>query len=119
MNNPLNNPANTSSGMTETTEEGSRPMLRLGDVEKSFAQGKSALHVLRGASLTINAGEMVALVGPSGSGKSTLLNIAGLLENPDRGAVQVGGPHTARVSSKERAKLRRQSIGFVFQFHRF
>ena len=118
MNNPLNKPANTSSGMTETTEEGSRPMLRLGDVEKSFAQGKSALHVLRGASLTINAGEMVALVGPSGSGKSTLLNIAGLLENPDRGAVQVGGTHTARLSSKERAKLRRQSIGFVFQFHR-
>ena len=78
----------------------SAPMLRLSDVEKSFSQGKSALHVLRGASLTINAGEMVALVGPSGSGKSTLLNIAGLLENPDRGSVQVGGTHTARLSSK-------------------
>ena len=96
----------------------SAPMLRLSDVEKSFSQGKSALRVLRGASLTINAGEIVALVGPSGSGKSTLLNIAGLLENPDRGAVQVGGIHTARLSSKQRAKLRRQSIGFVFQFHR-
>ena len=104
---------NTASDMKATP-----PMLRLGNVEKSFPQGKAALHVLRGASLEIEAGEMVALVGPSGSGKSTLLNIAGLLENPDRGAVQVGGIHTARLSSRERAKLRRQSIGFVFQFHR-
>lgn len=104
---------NTASDMKATP-----PMLRLGNVEKSFPQGKAALHVLRGASLEIEAGEMVALVGPSGSGKSTLLNIAGLLENPDRGAVQVGGTHTARLSSRERAKLRRQSIGFVFQFHR-
>ena len=104
--------------MNDITANTNPPMLRLSDVEKSFSQGKSALHVLRGANLTIEAGEMVALVGPSGSGKSTLLNIAGLLENPDRGAVQVGGVHTARLASNARAKLRRQSIGFVFQFHR-
>lgn len=114
----LSTQAQMPSDNTVSDMKATPPMLRLGNVEKSFPQGKAALHVLRGASLEIEAGEMVALVGPSGSGKSTLLNIAGLLENPDRGAVQVGGTHTARLSSRERAKLRRQSIGFVFQFHR-
>ncbi|MCE2517778.1 MAG: ABC transporter ATP-binding protein [Alphaproteobacteria bacterium] len=93
-------------------------MLRLNDIEKSFPQGKTRLQVLKGASLDVRPGEMVALVGPSGSGKSTLLNIAGLLENPDRGTVMVGGQHTARLKSGERARLRRNEIGFVFQFHR-
>ena len=92
--------------------------LRLNDIEKAFTQGKGKLHVLKGASLEINQGEMVALVGPSGSGKSTLLNIAGLLESPDRGTVMVGGRHTARFSKSEIAKCRREEIGFIFQFHR-
>ena len=95
--------------------------LVLNDIEKSFAQGaqgKHRLHVLNGASLAIQPGEMVALVGPSGSGKSTLLNIAGLLENPDSGSVMVDGKATARMKDKERAALRRKKIGFVFQFHR-
>ena len=92
--------------------------LRLTDIDKSFSQGKSRLHVLRGAGLEVKAGEMVALVGPSGSGKSTLLNIAGLLELPDRGRVQIAGQHTAKLSEQDRAKLRRHEIGFVFQFHR-
>lgn len=93
-------------------------MLRLNDIEKSFPQGKTQLRVLKGANLEVRAGEMVALVGPSGSGKSTLLNIAGLLENPDRGTVKVGGQHTARMSANECATLRRDEIGFIFQFHR-
>jgi lipoprotein-releasing system ATP-binding protein len=95
--------------------------LVLNDIEKSFAQGaqgKHRLHVLNGASLAIQPGEMVAPVGPSGSGKSTLLNIAGLLENPDSGSVMVDGKATARMKDKERAALRRKKIGFVFQFHR-
>ena len=92
--------------------------LRLNDIEKAFSQGKGKLHVLKGASLEIKQGEMVALVGPSGSGKSTLLNIAGLLESPDRGTVMVGGKHTARFSDREIAKCRREEIGFIFQFHR-
>lgn len=96
----------------------SAPALSLHEVEKSFAQGVRRLHVLQGASLALQPGEMVALIGPSGSGKSTLLNIAGLLESPDQGAVSVDGQNTVRMTSRERAKLRREKIGFVFQFHR-
>ena len=100
------------------SEESSSVSLRLNGIDKAFAQGKGKLHVLKGASLEINRGEMVALVGPSGSGKSTLLNIAGLLESPDHGTVMVGGKHTARMSAIEIAKCRRDKIGFIFQFHR-
>ena len=92
--------------------------LTLHEVEKSFTQGRNRLNVLQGASLSIQPGEMVALVGPSGCGKSTLLNIAGLLEQPERGAVSVDGKPTGRMAHAERARLRRQKIGFVFQFHR-
>ena len=92
--------------------------LSLHEIEKSFAQGRNRLNVLQGASLEIMPGEMVALVGPSGCGKSTLLNIAGLLEQPDRGAVSIDGKPTARMGHNERARMRRQKIGFVFQFHR-
>ena len=105
--------------MNKTVVENPRDSaLVLNGIEKSFAQGKNRLHVLNGASLAIQPGEMVALVGPSGSGKSTLLNIAGLLENPDSGSVMVDGKATARLKEKERAALRRKKIGFVFQFHR-
>jgi len=100
------------------TENPRGSALVLNSIEKSFAQGKERLHVLNGASLAIEPGEMVALVGPSGSGKSTLLNIAGLLENPDSGSVMVDGQATARLGERQRAALRRKKIGFVFQFHR-
>ena len=93
-------------------------VLNLHEVEKSFRQGERRLHVLQGASLSLAKGEMVALLGPSGCGKSTLLNIAGLLEAPDLGVVSVDGQNTARLSHRERARLRREKIGFVFQFHR-
>ena len=94
------------------------PVLSLFEVGKSFAQGERRLHVLEDASLALVPGEMVALLGPSGCGKSTLLNIAGLLEAPDTGTVNVDGQNTARLSHRERARLRRDKIGFVFQFHR-
>ena len=97
---------------------GNNHALTLHEVEKSFSQGGRRLHVLQGASLELAPGEMVALLGPSGCGKSTLLNIAGLLEAPDQGAVTVDGRNTARLSHGERARLRREKIGFVFQFHR-
>ena len=67
------------------------PGLRLDAIRRTFTQGKEALHVLDGADLTIQPGEIVALVGPSGAGKSTLLHIAGLLERPDSGEVWLAG----------------------------
>ena len=96
----------------------SQALLELRDVRRSYHQGESRLDVLNGASLSVRAGEMKALVGPSGSGKSTLLNIAGLLEQPDSGTVFIDGVDSARLRSAKRTLLRRQHIGFVFQFHR-
>ena len=94
------------------------PLLELKDVWRSYNQGGSKLDVLTGASLTLRAGEMKALVGPSGSGKSTLLNIAGLLEQPDSGTVFINAVDSAGLRQGKRTLLRRQHIGFVFQFHR-
>ena len=96
----------------------SQALLELRDVRRGYHQGESRLDVLNGASLSVRAGEMKALVGPSGSGKSTLLNIAGLLEQPDSGTVFIDGIDSTRLRSAKRTLLRRQHIGFVFQFHR-
>ncbi len=106
--------------MSEAMLSGSaaQPLLELKDVWRSYNQGGSKLDVLTGASLTVRAGEMKALVGPSGSGKSTLLNIAGLLEQPDSGTVFIDAVDSGRLWQGKRTLLRRQHIGFVFQFHR-
>ena len=101
-----------------SSQSPSKALLELRDVRRGYHQGESRLDVLNGASLSVRAGEMKALVGPSGSGKSTLLNIAGLLEQPDSGTVFIGGIDSARLRSGKRTLLRRQHIGFVFQFHR-
>ncbi len=93
------------------------PALVLSDVRRSFRQGRETLDVLKGGDLTIARGEIVALVGPSGSGKSTLLQIAGLLERPDAGSVTVGGTDCARAGDRERTRLRRIHLGFVYQYH--
>ena len=95
-----------------------QPLLELKDVWRSYDQGGSKLQVLTGASLAVQAGEMKALVGPSGSGKSTLLNIAGLLEQPDSGTVFIDAVDSGTLRQGKRTLLRRQHIGFVFQFHR-
>ena len=73
--------------------------------------------MLRGASLTLEPGEIVALVGPSGAGKSTLLHVAGLLEKPDGGQVWLQGRDCGRMGDGERTAMRRNAIGFVYQFH--
>ena len=106
--------------MSEAMLSGSaaQPLLELKDVWRSYNQGGSKLDVLTGASLSVRAGEMKALVGPSGSGKSTLLNIAGLLEQPDSGTVFIDAVDSGRLRQGKRTLLRRQHIGVVFQFHR-
>lgn len=91
------------------------PIIRVRDVEKSYGVGAAKTQVLRGISVDIHAGEMVALVGQSGSGKSTLLNIIGGLDQPDCGEVEVLGLNLQTTSEPKRAALRNESIGFVFQ----
>ncbi len=90
-------------------------VVRLRDVTKSYGAGAAKTQVLRGVSFDVEPGEFVALVGQSGSGKSTLLNIIGGLDQPDSGEVEVLGVDTLKVGDAKRAKLRNQSIGFIFQ----
>ena len=91
--------------------------LELRGVRRTYRSGGGALTVLHSADLSLAAGEIVALVAPSGTGKSTLLHLAGLLEKPDGGAVFVGGRDAGALSDAERTAIRRDSIGFVYQFH--
>jgi len=93
------------------------PVLQLRAVHRTFQQGGNALHVLRGADLTVARGEVVALVGPSGAGKSTLLHIAGLLERPDAGDVRFNGEDCSSFNDDKRTELRRARLGFVYQSH--
>lgn len=96
----------------------SDPVLQLEAIEKTYNKGRaSAVHVLRGASLSIARGEVVALVAPSGSGKSTLLHVAGLLDNPDMGRVGIAGQDAGRLSDRARTEIRRAEVGFIYQFH--
>jgi len=91
--------------------------LRLRAVERIYRTEAGAFPVLRGVDLSLRAGEIVALVAPSGTGKSTLLHLAGLLEKPDAGQVLIGGRDAGALSDSERTALRRDRIGFVYQFH--
>ncbi|WP_299439463.1 ABC transporter ATP-binding protein [uncultured Rhodospira sp.] len=92
--------------------------LSLQAIRRAFRQADAPpLTVLDGADLTINAGEIVALVGPSGSGKSTLLQIAGLLEHPDDGEVLLAGQAASGLGDKGRTLMRRRFLGFVYQYH--
>jgi lipoprotein-releasing system ATP-binding protein len=91
--------------------------LALTGIERTFIQGDRRLEVLRGVSLELRAGEIVALVGQSGSGKSTLLHIAGLLERPDGGDVVLDGKGAGALGDPQRTVLRRKFLGFVYQYH--
>jgi len=92
-------------------------LLELKGLEKTFHQGGRDLSIFKGLDLRLEAGEIVALVGPSGAGKSTLLQIAGLLDRPDSGQIFIEGQSVHKLSDYKRTLLRRQSIGFVYQFH--
>ncbi len=90
-------------------------LIELIDVQKTYGNGENEVHALRGASLQVRAGELVAIMGASGSGKSTLLTIAGGLEVPTSGDVRINDHSLPTLRQKELARLRRQTIGYVFQ----
>ena len=92
-------------------------VLRLEEVQQRYRQGDNSLSILKGADFALAEGEIVALVAPSGAGKSTLLHVAGLLEKPSGGEVLIAGVATSALSDDERTAMRRQEIGFVYQFH--
>lgn len=91
--------------------------LEMRGVMRTYKSGAGDLPVLRGVDLSIRAGEIVALVAPSGTGKSTLLHLAGVLEKPDGGKVLIGGKDPGSLNDTDRTAIRRDSIGFVYQFH--
>lgn len=93
------------------------PILSLKNLKRVFHQGPETLHVLKGINLDLYPGEIVALVGPSGSGKSTLLQTAGLLEKADEGEVIIDGKSCGRLNDSARTQIRREVLGFVYQFH--
>ena len=96
----------------------SDPVLRLTGLTKAYNRGKpNEVNVLRGIDLEIGRGEVVALVAPSGAGKSTLLHMAGLLDTPDTGTVEIGGTDMSGQSDRRRTAVRRRDVGFIYQFH--
>ena len=95
----------------------SKPIVTLRDLKRSFEQGGTRIDVLRGVNLDIMPGEIVALLGPSGSGKSTMLQAVGLLEGGFEGSINIAGERAEKMASDQRTRLRREHLGFVYQFH--
>jgi len=93
------------------------PVLVTEELRRSFTQGEVTIDVLRGVNLAVQPGEIVALLGPSGSGKSTLLQAVGLLEGGFSGAIRLAGEEAAKLDDDGRTRLRRELLGFVYQFH--
>jgi putative ABC transport system ATP-binding protein len=93
------------------------PLVEIAGLEKSFRVGEVTTSVLRGLDLTVARGESVAVLGASGCGKTTLLHLVGALDRPDRGTIRVDGVDITALSRREQARLRRERLGFVFQFY--
>ena len=90
-------------------------VVKLENVVKTYSMGESEVHALRGISFQIEQGEFLSIMGPSGSGKSTCMNMIGCLDRPTSGLVEINGEETAKMTEKELAVLRNQTVGFVFQ----
>ena len=90
-------------------------VVRLENVVKTYSMGESEVHALQGISFKIEQGEFLSIMGPSGSGKSTCMNMIGCLDRPTSGLVEINGKETAKMTEKELAVLRNQTVGFVFQ----
>ncbi|MBA2389947.1 MAG: ABC transporter ATP-binding protein [Geodermatophilaceae bacterium] len=101
--------------MTTASGRDSQPVLQLRSLSRDHGTGATAVHALRGLSLSVDAGELVAVMGPSGSGKSTLLALAGGLDTASSGQVLVEGADLGGMSRRDLARLRRRSVGYVFQ----
>lgn len=95
----------------------SDPVLVTRDLKRSFTQGDVTIEVLRGVDLAVQPGEIVGLLGPSGSGKSTLLQAVGLLEGGFEGSIRLNGEEASALDDEGRTRLRRELLGFVYQFH--
>src|SRR6478672_2001958 len=95
----------------------SEPHLRLKGVHRHYGEGATQVRVLEAADLEVLSGELVAIVAPSGAGKSTLLHLCGLLERPQAGEIEITGTATSKLSERGRTLLRRNTIGYVYQFH--
>ena len=95
----------------------SEPVLETRDLRRSFIQGNVTIEVLRGVNLAVQPGEIVGLLGPSGSGKSTLLQAVGLLEGGFQGSIRINGEEASALDNDGRTRLRRDALGFVYQFH--
>ncbi len=94
-----------------------KALIQLSNIEHSYAQGGKTVNVLKGIDLSLSVNEITALVGASGSGKSTLLHLAGLLEKPTSGTIMIDGVNTNHISERKKTHLRRDTIGFIYQFH--
>ena len=104
-------------GLHKSRRKGESPeAMKLQGICKSYGEGHSTVHALSDADMTIYDGQFVCILGPSGSGKSTLLHIIGLLDTPTEGQIYIDGIETSKMNSDEKARIRAQKIGFVFQF---